>query len=67
MDYFLNQIAQIHEYIWPLAVVGLLLIDRRLRKVEQLEYSMHEQLDLLIRSHHLENGDSDAHVRLYPD
>ncbi len=66
MDFLVSQISHLHEYVWPFVVVGIWILDRRMRKVERLEYYMSRQLKLILRSHHLANGESDDHVRIYP-
>ena len=65
MEFALRDLATLAPVIWPLVLVTLWWMDRRLRAVERGQDAILANLNLLLAGHHLEENKPDGSVRLH--
>ena len=66
MEFALRDLATLAPVIWPLVLVTLWWMDRRLRAVERGQDAILAKVDVLLSGHHLEENNPDGSVRIYP-
>lgn len=67
MDFFLRQIADAHEYVWPIMLFYMWILSRRLRNLELRSAALAAEVALLVNDRRLAPGQTDGTVRIYPD